>query len=119
MGKKRFIHEPVEVSWDVPPTASKDPTAPDRFTWRGETFHVREVLSEWRSYARRGRMAGNMRPEHAERASRMGSWGVGEYYFRVRTEGGRVFEVYYTRAPRGSDHPEGSWFVYTELLGEP
>ena len=116
---KRFIHEGIDVAWDEEPALSKDPPAPDRFTWRGEVFEVTAVVSEWRSYERRGRMRSNMRPEHAERAARRGSWGVGEYYFHVRAAGGRAFEIYYTRAPRGSDHPEGQWYVYTEVVNEP
>jgi hypothetical protein len=67
----------------------KKPGCPDRFVWRGEAYCVIEVLSEWHDYGRRGRMARNMRPEHAATASRRGSWGVGRDYYRVRTDTAR------------------------------
>ena len=76
----RFIDEPIEVDFDQPPVFEKRPECPDAFTWRGELYRVAEVLSEWRDYGRRGRMANNMRPEHAELAAERGSWGVGRFY---------------------------------------
>lgn len=114
----RFISEPVEVQFDRPPELKKKPGAPDRFTWQDETFQVAELLSEWRDYARRGRMAVNMRPEHAEAAASRGSWGVGRIYFRVRTGEGRIFDLYYDRAPRYGGDRAGSWTLYRELSEE-
>ncbi len=75
------------------------------------------VLSEWHDYRRRGNMARNMRPSHAALASQRGSWGVGQDYYRVRTSEGRIFDIYYDRAPKGSDERKGGWFVYRELMG--
>ena len=40
---------------------------------------------------------------------------MGRYFFTVRTAAGRDFELYYDRAPKGSDHPEGEWFLRYEL----
>ncbi|MEZ4769853.1 MAG: DUF6504 family protein [Caldilineales bacterium] len=114
-----FISEPIEVQFDVPPELKKKPGVPDRFVWRDEAFRVVELLSEWRDYSRRGRMAVNMRPEHAEVASHRGSWGVGRTYFRVRTEGGRIFDIYYDRAPRSADDRLGSWTMFREMAEAP
>lgn len=111
----RFIGEPVEVGWEHPPLVEKTPRAPEFFRWGEETFVVEELLAEWRDYGRRGRMASNMRPEHARRAALRGSWGVGRFYFRVRTTGGRVFELYYDRAPTSIDDRKGNWFLFKEL----
>jgi hypothetical protein len=113
----RFIGEPITVEFDRQPLFSKRPHCPDRFIWNGETFSVTAVLEQWVDFGRRGRMAQNMQPEHAARAAEKGSWGVGRYFFRVQTSGGRAFEIYYDRAPRGSDHGEGQWFVRLELVG--
>lgn len=116
---KRFIQESITVEWDEQPVFSKDPHAPDRFTWRDDTYAVVEVRSEWRNYERRGRMSRNMRPSNLRKASKRGSWGVGEYYFEVRVaEEDRVFQIYYDRQPKDSDHPEGQWFMYTEVVAE-
>ena len=114
-GTPRFIAEPIEAHFDQPPMLEKKPGCPDAFTWRGETYRIVEKLREWHDYARRGRMARNMMPQHAAVASSRGSWGVGRDFFRVRVEGGRVFEIYYDRAPKGSEARKGAWFLYREV----
>jgi hypothetical protein len=113
----QFISEAIVVHFDQEPALSKKPPSPDRFTWRGETFHVAQKLKEWHDYGRRGRMAQNMRPAHLEAARRRGSWGVGRDYYRVRTTGGRVFELYYDRAPKDAGDRGGAWYLYRELDG--
>ena len=111
----RFIGEPIQVEFDQPPALEKRPGCPDQFAWRGETYRIAELLSEWHDYARRGRMARNMRPTHAAAAARRGSWGVGRDYYRVRTDSGQVFDLYYDRAPRSVDDRKGSWVLYREM----
>jgi hypothetical protein len=113
----RFISEPIEVAFDDQPALAKKPVCPDRFTWRGETFHVVHKLKEWHDYRRRGRMAHNMRPAHLEAARARGSWGVGRDYYRVRTAGGRTFDLYYDRAPKDAGDRSGGWYLYRELDG--
>jgi hypothetical protein len=114
----RFIGEPIQVEFDQPPALEKRPGCPDQFVWRGETYRIAELLSEWHDYARRGRMARNMRPTHAAAAVRRGSWGVGRDYYRVRTDSGQVFDLYYDRAPRSVDDRKGSWVLYREMSAE-
>ena len=110
-----FIGELVEVHFVRPPALEKIPGPPDSFLWRGETFVIAEVLSEWHDYRRRGRMARNMQPQHAAAAQRRGSWGVGQDYYRVRTTAGRFFDLYYDRAPKDVDQRKGGWFLDKEL----
>lgn len=109
-----FIDEPVEVVFNSPPLHTKSPPCPDGFTWRGITYAVVEMLETWQDFRRRGRLARNMQPEHAAAAARRGSWGVGRFYFRLRVEGGRIFDLYYDRAPESAGDRMGHWF----LLGE-
>lgn len=111
----RFIAEPIEVNFDQPPVLEKKPGCPDAFVWRGERYLVLEMLSEWSDYRRRGRMAKNMQPQHAARATQRGSWGVGRHYFRVRVESGQIFELYYDRAPQDADRRKGSWTLLREV----
>jgi hypothetical protein len=111
----RFIGEPIEVEFDEPPALEKKPGCPDAVVWNGETLSVVERISEWSDFARRGRFARNMQPEHAAVAARRGSWGVGRFYFRVRLENDRIFELYYDRAPKDAAHRKGAWFLRTEL----
>lgn len=111
----RFIGEPIAADFDIPPILEKKPGCPNTFTWRGEAFRIKEILSEWQDYKRRGRMARNMQPGHAATAERRGSWGVGEFYYRVRTEGERIFDIYYDRSPKDVNHRKGQWFLFREL----
>lgn len=100
--------------FDQPPALEKKPVAPSAFHWGGETYRILQVLSEWQDFRRRGKMARTMQPQHADRAAIHGSRGVGRFYFRVRVTDGRVFELYYDRAPANADKTKGGWF----LLGE-
>ena len=111
----RYIGEPIEVSFDELPLFEKKPSCPSRFVWRQESSRVVAVLSEGIDYTRRGRAARNMRPQHAAAAEHRGSWGVGRFYFRVRVEDGQIFELYYDRAPKGTDQRKGAWFLVSEL----
>lgn len=112
----RFLSEPITVEFDVEPALQKKQGCPDRFVWRETTYAVVELLSEWFDPTRRGRFENNMRPEHLKTAQRRGSWGVGRAWYRVRTDGDRVFEIYYDRAPKGQDDRKGSWIVYREFV---
>jgi hypothetical protein len=111
----RFISEKIEVCFDSPPLLEKKPGCPDGFSWRGISFIIVEILAEWHDYQRKGRMSKNMKPANAKIATAKGSWGVGQDYFRVRTNKQRIFDIYYDRAPQSVNHRKGAWFVYREL----
>lgn len=110
----RFIDEPIEVRFDQPPLFEKKPECPQGILWRGDEYRVVEMLSEWQDFRRRGRMARNMMPVHSQHAARVGSWGVGRFFFRVRVTSGRIFEIYYDRAPDDSSRRKGNWFMFAE-----
>lgn len=114
-----FIDEPIRVRFDQPPAREKAPPCPDGFTWQGQDHPILEKLAEWTNFSRRGRYARNMRPAHAARAAEHASLGVGRFYFRVRTQTGHVFELYYDRAIRNADDRKGHWFLYQELEDRP
>lgn len=110
----RFIGEAIKVFFDQPQVLEKKPGCPSAFQWRDKTYHIVRLMAEWQDFRRRGKMARNMQPEHAERAASRGSRGVGRYYFRVVSADDRIFELYYDRAPSSVDDQKGNWF----LLGE-
>jgi hypothetical protein len=118
LSEPRFIGEEIEVAFDRPPALEKKPGCPDRFIWGEETFEIVEMLREWHDYRRRGRMARNMQPAHLAVAEQRGSWGVGRDYFLVSTGGGRLFEIYYDRAPKDATRRKGAWFLYREVPAE-
>lgn len=111
-----MIDEPILVEFDTQPVREKSPPCPQRFTWRGQQFTISTVLEEWVDYERRGRKARNMAPAHLASASRVGSWGVGRFCFRVSVNTGQIFEIYYDRAPQDVDNRMGGWFLKGERL---
>lgn len=111
-----FLDPPIEVLYDTPPAREKTPDAPPNgFIWEGKTYRVVEMLSSWNDYKRRGRMRRNMQPAHAAAASARGSLNVGRFYFRVKVDTGRIFDVYYDRAVKNVDDRKGQWFLYREM----
>ncbi len=88
---------------------------PSAFVWRGKVHSVTEVVWEWLDFGRRGRVGEDMQPEHLRSVRRFGSWGVGRFYFRVRVEDGRVFDLYYDRAPKDAADRQGHWYLWREL----
>ncbi len=116
----RFISEPIEVYYDQAPALEKRPGSPNGFTWQGRTYRIVKVLGEWHDYHQRGKTAAFYRKERgsyrAKAAERRGSWGVGRDYYRVRTDTGEVFDLYYDRAPQGAGGHKGGWFLYRQIL---
>jgi len=110
-----FFDEHIDVIFNTPPVHEKSPPCPNGFIWNGKTFQVIESLSEWADFSRRGKMANNMRPEHAVVASTRGSLNVGRFHFQVKVDSGQIFEIYYDRAMKGVDKRKGEWFLYREL----
>jgi hypothetical protein len=130
-----FLDQPIEVLFDTPPTREKTPDCPNGFIWEDKTYRVLEMLSSWSDFKRRGKMARNMRPEHAAVAANRGSLNVGRFYFRVRAvlssdspaielldnkgqSEAQIFDIYYDRAMKNVDERKGQWFVYRELEEE-
>lgn len=113
-----FFDEPIQPVFDTPLVREKTPDCPNGFIWNDATYHVNEMLSAWSDFARRGKMAKNMRPAHAAVASSRGSLNVGRFYFRVRVETGQIFDIYYDRAIKNIDERKGQWFIYRELEEE-
>jgi hypothetical protein len=112
-----FMGERITPIFDHPPVYGKRPACPDGFCWRGQTCRIRISLEEWVDFTRRGRQARNMSTEHAAVASMRGSWGVGRYHFNVQVEDGRIFHIYYDRAPKNSDDRMGEWYLVSEMTG--
>ena len=110
----RLIDEAIEVIFTNVPLLEKKPECPRAFVWRGETYSIVEEMSAWEDYRRRGKMDRNMEPAHLRRAIRVGSWGVGRFYYRVRVSSGQIFEIYYDRAPLNASNRKGNWFILGE-----
>lgn len=111
----RFIGQQIEVAFAEPPLFEKTPPCPNRFFWNDDTFDVITLLSQWDDFNRSGRTVPAMRSHHAALAQQRGSWGVGRFFFRVETECGRFFDLYYDRAPKDADDRKGTWYLFREM----
>ena len=112
---KRFISESITVDFLSQPPHSKSPPCPNSFCWNGLDYHIIRCLHEWQDFSRHGRMARNMQPQHAELASKKGSWGVGRFYFDVQTDENQHFRLYYDRVPKDALDRHGHWILLAEL----
>jgi hypothetical protein len=115
----RFIGEEIQVQFDSVHFPLKKPSAPDHFTWGQKRLSVAVVLSAWSEYERKGRFKRNMAPHNLRVAKKRGSWGVGRFYFRVEVQDGRVFDLYYDRAPDDAADRLGHWFLWREMRPAP
>lgn len=116
----RFIGEAITVSHSEQPALEKRPGPPASFEWQGRRYDVAELVREWHDYRPRGSNHSFYEKEQgsfrAAAATRRGTWGVGRDYFRVRTESGEVFDVYFDRNPSGPGGRKGSWFLFRQIL---
>jgi len=113
--KTAYIGEMIAVGYDNPPLFMKKPDCPNTFFWNGSTYHIIEVISEWHDFSRKGKYSRNMKDAHLERANIKGSLGVGRFYFRVRTNENRLFEIYYDRGIKNTFETGGTWVLLQEL----
>ena len=115
-----FHADQIEVRFEKEPTLEKKPGLPSAFTWHGCEYIVVELIKEWHDYRKRGKSKASYEKERGSywvRATqRQGSWGVGRDYYRVRTESGEVFDIYYDRSPKGRER-KGQW-ILSRRLGE-
>ena len=104
----------IEVRFEKEPTVEKRPGLPAAFTWRGREYVIVELVKEWHDYRKRGKSKAFYEKERgsywARASKRQGSWGVGRDYYRVRTEVGEVFDIYFDRAPKGQKR-KGQWIL--------
>lgn len=112
------IGEKIRIGFNNPNVLIRSPVCPDFFEWRGHTFFIKTLLSEWKDFSRKGRSARNMSAPHRNRAVIKGSRGVGRFFFRVVSDSGRIFELYYDRAPLNIEDRLGEWILFQELLIE-
>lgn len=109
----KFISAEIEVVFKVEPLLKKRTGPPDAFAWEGQQFPIVAVLAEWHDYDKR-RERDTTRRSQTQLTRKHGSWGLGRDFYRVRTENGRVFDLYYDRSPKGADDI-GRWVLYKEL----
>ena len=96
----------------------KNRNVPIHYFWRDRSYRVKEIISEWHDFSRKGKYSRNMKDAHLERANIKGSLGVGRFYFRVRTDENRIFEIYYDRSIKNTFETSGFWVLFQELDSE-
>ena len=80
--------------------SENEPLRPVAFKWRNEEFRIEKILRSWQDW---GFPAG---------APRKKNWRLRRHrnYFRLRTDDGRIFEIYMDRKA-----PRPAWVLYREL----
>jgi hypothetical protein len=114
--KTIFIDEPISVEFDRPGFIIKKPECPNKFFWRGETFSISELISEWPEFERKDKYSANEKEAHLPETSGKGSLGVGRFYFRVRTIDFRQFDLYYDRTIKSVYETKGFWILFQEII---
>lgn len=113
-----FHADEIEVRFHKEPMLDKRPGLPAAFTWRGREYVIVELVKEWHDYRKRGKSKAFYKKERGSywvtSSQRRGSWGVGRDYYRVRTESGEVFDIYYDRAPKRRKR-KGQWILSRRL----
>ncbi len=90
-----FIGENIDV------TTAGEPREPASFVWRDQTHVVTEVLFAWSDWG--------FNP-----AAKQRNWRSRRHrnYYRVRTDGGLVYEIY---LDRGTKPGREAWILYQQL----
>jgi hypothetical protein len=104
--KETFIGEaitPVDLSFSVSSMAMGKPGLPRKFSWKGRSFSVIEVLEEWKE-------TGACRHGSGERYVR-------KHWFRVRTTDDLEMRIYFERQGRSSGGSR--WRLYSIRSPEP
>ena len=112
-----FYSEPITVKFRKEPLLEKKTGPPDTFFWRGKSYTVVLVEKEWHNYDSRGRIKkfySQRRGNAPEMNPRKGSWGVGRDYYRVKTDTGEVFVIYYDRQPEKTK--KGQWILLKKVI---
>ena len=77
----------------------REPALPHRFTWRGETFEVAEVLEKWKELgpAKEGGRSQYLR----------------KHWFRIRATSGDEMKIYFERTARSAKQRKTRWWLYS------
>ena len=98
--KETFVGEAIsreDMSFSVSPMAVGKPGLPRKFSWKGKSFSVVEVLEEWKE-------SGNCRHGAGERYVR-------KHWFRIRTAEALEMRIYFERQGRSSGGSR--WRLYS------
>ncbi len=108
-----FYSDPITVKFEKEPLIEKKTGAPHAFTWREKTYVIVAVEGEWHDYLPRGKSEEFYYQKRGDapvmNPKKRGSWGVGTDYYRVRTDSGETFIIYYNRQPKGQK--KGEWVL--------
>ncbi len=108
--------EPITVEFEKEPLLEKKTGPPDRVVWRGKLYTIISVENEWHNYDKCGKTEkfyNQKRGNALKMKSRKGSWGVGKDYYKVKTDTGEVFVIYYDRQPKKVK--KGQWILLKKV----
>ena len=97
----RFIGQEIEVQEEG---AVKQPVA---FAWQGRRYRIAQIEEQW------------VDTSTGMDSRRRGRWWQRRHRdcFRVRTEGGEVFEIYHDRGVKLAERGRWKWYLFRQLNG--
>jgi len=102
MKKEQFVGErlkPDAATFNTFALVGGVPQMPKRFTWRGETFEVAEVLDGWKEL-------GPAKEGGARQYLR-------KHWFHIRTTTGEEMKIYFERTARSTKMRKTRWWLYS------
>jgi phosphoribosylglycinamide formyltransferase-1 len=99
---EQFVGEPIvpdRATYDPSRMAAGEPGLPARFSWRGQTFRVVEVLKSWRQ-------TGSCRHGSPESYVR-------KHWYEVLTDSGATMKLYFERQPRSRSDRGKRWWLFS------
>ena len=98
---EEFVSEAIEPergSFDAGAMSRGEPGLPNRFTWRGKTYVVAQVVMKWKTSSREtGGTEMYLR----------------RHWFTVKTESGERMTLYCERQTKNMKKPKARWWLYT------
>lgn len=96
----RFVSEPLvpdRATFDTARMAAGEPGLPQRFSWRGHTVEVVEVIRNWKQ-------TGACRNGSSEQYVR-------KHWYEIRTTDGRLMTIYFERSFRSKPSQANRWWL--------
>jgi hypothetical protein len=99
---EHFVSELIKPATDAIDTRGMgegSPGLPMVFSWRGQEYHVSEILSQWKE----------TRPEKHTTGEKY----LRKHWFHVRTDEGWEMKIYFQRKPSSAKTSLKRWWLYT------
>ncbi len=99
---EQFVSEPITPiaeSMDFRPALSGAPAIPNQFTWRGQTYTIARIISQWKE-------DGPCKSSAKEQYLR-------KHWLHIQTTDNHEMKIYFERQARTKSQSKKRWWLYT------